>query len=168
MTLSPTMQESFDRQRAFTDSGAAELEGSLAIALGRTAGLALLVGRDHLARDYWQQMLHIPSDKAKPLPAELPTFDQFWQKYQEESARYSSFADTSDFSANGRAFANAAGCYAFALDYLRRGKEAISMGGDPKWIGHWGERALTAAGFAAQGAELQRMVTAKASQLSAA
>lgn len=136
----------FKQQYRYAVSGAAAKEGSPAIALGRAAGLAALIGEPESARQLWEQ--HYP-------PATMPGFDDFYRGYQQHEAAFADFANPSHFPAAGTAFSNACGSYAFALDYLSRGQAAVANGGEPQWVCHWGAQALRAAGFPQQAALME-------------
>ena len=144
----------FDDQLAYT-LGRAENDGSPAIALGRTAGLAKILGLEKTAAHFWNQLGQLPP-QTKPAEA-MPGLDDLYSAYKNNPAAFSRFANKGEFPAPGTDFSNAAGSYAFALDYMRRGEAAIANGGEPFRIYDAGAGALHAAGFEQQAAKLDAL-----------
>ena len=167
LSAPPQILAAFDAQLAYTLNGVKE--GSPAIALGRTAGLAQMIGLPAVANTMWSELEKLPKDTTRPSPSvlgKLPSLEQLHNAYQANPNAFAAFADPQTFPAGGTAFSNAIGSYAFALDYIGRGNAAIAAGGDPKWVGHWGAQTLAAAGFAAQAAQLERLVAQKTAEIS--
>lgn len=136
-TDTPSLTTLLDSQLAYTISGEAAKDGSVAIARGRTAGLAIQCGLPATAKQFWAQV---------PALSDMPDFDTMHARYAANPEAFATFGDAGHFSAPGTAFSNAMGSYAYALDYLSRGEQALA-GGEAQWICHWGAAALRAAGF---------------------
>ncbi len=129
----------YEQQKRYTDSAqGAAAEGSIAIAYGRTAGLAHEVGEDAVAAEYWAKL---------PAMTDMPTLAEFTRAYAAAPHQFMHFSDSKNFSAGGTALSNALGSYAFALDYLQNGAAALRNGGEPEWVCKWGAYALRCAGF---------------------
>ncbi len=142
-------------QERYLLSGEAAQEGSIAIALGRTAALAIQAGDIPKAEKYWAQLNALEPKVAGYL--DMPSITDIFfgtgngdgylaapEKFVEH------FGSVQNYPIPNTHFSNAVGSYAFALDYLQRGDAAIVNGGDPQWIAHHGAIALSAAGFSKQ------------------
>ncbi len=135
---SNAIRTAFDNQLSYLNSGRADNEGSRAIAAGRAAGLAWDLGKENIAQALWSKEI--------PNVVGMPSFAEFRAGYEKNKAAFEAFDYGEDFTASGTPFSNAAGSYAYALDNAARGKEALA-GGETKWVGVWGAKALVAAGF---------------------
>ena len=155
------LQQAFDLQ--VTHMLAHPNDGSPAIALGRSAGLAKQLGYDRLAAQLWNQIGQLPG-QANALPAQLPNLDDMHRAYSQNPGSFAEFAKTENYPAPGSDFSNALGSYGFALDYARRGKTAIVGGGEPQYIASWGAQALSSAGYANQAGALAQLVSRRAEQ----
>jgi hypothetical protein len=150
-------KELFDTQYQYLSSGAAAKEGSVAIAAGRTAGMALDAGLEKIASEIWRQ--YIPNVEG------MPSLQDFYNgykhnKYQGGFARFQTGVPNPDHPNNaigfphpGTVFSNAAGSYAFSLDVAAKGDAALA-GGEREPTAKWGMAALCAAGFQAQAQQL--------------
>jgi len=136
--------KAFDSQIAYMLSG---VQASPAIAYGRSAALAKMLGFDSIAKEASAKIAKIDG---------MPSFEEFYTGCLAHPENFGAFADKVNFPELGSAFSNAAGSYAFAMDYLANGEQALA-GGQPEWVCKWGATSLHAAGFEGQAKKLDAL-----------
>jgi len=131
--------------------------GSIAITLGRTAGLAKELGRDDEANKLWDRLLALEPRKGS-LPQDMPGLNEMYEGYKAApQVAFDRFNSAGIYTkTENLEFSNAMGSYAFALDYVRRQDAAIS---EPAAAGNMleaGAGALESAGFTSQAADMNK------------
>ena len=119
-------------------------EGEPAIALGRGAGAAKLLGDESSVTEIWQKL-----EQLKPgstCVKGMPNLDELLTGYSANPSNFAEFGDTGHFSAGGNAFSNAVGSYARALAQISE-RVPAQVEGEENWAYHWGAKALKAAGL---------------------
>ena len=146
--MAATQQEIQAAYEAYT-SGLEQWDGqgSRAIAIGRTAGLALDLGKENVAQALWKEI---------PSLAGMPSLAEFRKGYEANPQAFVDFGNIMHFPAGGTAFSNAAGSYAFALDNAAKANTPAGEDSVEYWAGEWGAKALTAAGFPQQATQLKQ------------
>ena len=148
------MAETQQEIRAAYDAYTSGLEqwdgqGSRAIAIGRTAGLALDLGKETIAQALWKEI---------PSLTGMPSLAEFRKGYEANPQAFAEFGDLKHFPAGGTPFSNAAGSYAFALDNAAKATKPAVVDSEEYWAGHWGEKALTAAQFPTEAVQLNQAI----------